>query len=344
MNRVRVAVVGCGAFGTNHARVYAQLPEAELVGVYDRDPGRAAEVARQFGVPALTCLDQVKQTAEAASIAVPTVAHAATGVELMQAGLDVLVEKPIASTLEEADALVECAEKHGRILQVGHLERFNPCVRLIRPRVTQPLFFEVHRLSLFTPRSLDVDVLLDLMIHDLDIVLSFVASPIEEIRAVGLPVLTPHVDIANVRISFASGCVANLTASRISTEKVRKLRFFQPGEYVSLDYTRQDARVFAVRAGAGGNGLPGAGMMELAGLPPGAGIDHQHLTIERREPLADELSAFLGSVRTRQAPDAGGVEGRLALSAALWAARTIAEHAQRIGINRIGAGRIPSSV
>lgn len=335
MSRVRVAVVGCGAFGTNHARVYAQLPEAELVGVYDRDAARAAEVARQFGTTALASLDEVKQRAEAATIAVPTVAHAATGLELMQAGVDVLIEKPIAPSLDEADALLQCARQQGRILQVGHLERFNPCVRLIRPRVTRPLFFEVHRLSIFTPRSLDVDVLLDLMIHDLDIVLSFVQSPIEEMRAVGLPVLTPHVDIANVRITFANGCVANLTASRISTEKVRKLRFFQPGEYISLDYTRQDARVFALQtAGAGGAAGLAAAMgagLTIPGLP-GLAIDHQHLTIERREPLADELAAFLSSVRTRQAPEAGGQEARDALAAALWAARTIAEHSRRVGV------------
>lgn len=334
MSRVRVAVVGCGAFGTNHARVYAQLPEAELVGVYDRDAARAVEVARQFGTVALASLDEVKQRAEAVTIAVPTVAHAATGLDLMTAGLDVLVEKPIAPSLEEADALLDCARRHGRILQVGHLERFNPCVRLIRPRVTRPLFFEVHRLSLFTPRSLDVDVLLDLMIHDLDIVLSFVQSPIEEMRAVGLPVLTPHVDIANVRMTFANGCVANLTASRVSTEKVRKLRFFQPGEYISLDYTRQDARVFALQTGAA-NAAAAAmtGGLAIPGLP-GVAIDHQHLTIERREPLADELTAFLSSVQTRQAPETGGQEAREALAAALWAARSIAEHSRRVGITR----------
>lgn len=333
MSRVRVAVVGCGAFGTNHARVYAQLPEAELVGVYDRDARRAAEIARQFGTTALASLEDVKQRAEAATIAVPTVAHAAIGMELMQAGLDVLIEKPIAPNLEEADALLQCAQKHDRILQVGHLERFNPCVRLVRPRVTRPLFFEVHRLSIFTPRSLDVDVLLDLMIHDLDIVLSFVQSPIEEMHAVGLPVLTPHVDIANVRITFANGCVANLTASRVSTEKVRKLRFFQPGEYVSLDYSRQDARVFALqreKADAAAAAL--AGGLRIPGLPPGMAIDHQHLTIERREPLADELTAFLASVRTRQAPEAGGRAAREALAAALWAAHTIAEHSRRVGV------------
>ncbi len=334
MSRVRVAVVGGGAFGTNHARVYAQLPEAELVGVYDRDAARAAEVARQFGTVALASLDEVKRRAEAVTIAVPTVAHAATGLELMEAGLDVLVEKPIAPSLEEADALLQCAHQQGRILQVGHLERFNPCVRLIRPRVTRPLFFEVHRLSLFTPRSLDVDVLLDLMIHDLDIVLSFVQSPIEEMRAVGLPVLTPYVDIANVRMTFANGCVANLTASRISTEKVRKLRFFQPGEYISLDYTRQDARVFALQTEAANAAVAAmAGGLAIPGLP-GVAINHQHLTIERREPLADELSAFLSSVQTRQAPEAGGQEAREALAAALWAARTIAEHSRRVGITR----------
>lgn len=315
-SRIRTAVVGCGAFGRNHARVYSQNPECDLVGVFDLDPARAATVAQESGAPVLASLDAVIASAQAVSVAVPTVAHAEVSVRLMQAGLDVLVEKPIAPSLAEADRMLEAARASGRILMVGHLERFNPAVQLIRPRLTRPLFFEVHRLSIFTPRSLDVDVLLDLMIHDLDVVLSFVRAPLDDLQAVGLPVLTPHVDIANVRLSFAGGCVANLTASRVSTERVRKLRFFQPGEYISLDYARRDARVFSVTQQSGAMPL----------------IGHQHLEGGEREPLAEEISAFLSSIRTRTPPETDGPSARAALEAALRAARAIAAHAEQLGV------------
>lgn len=314
--RIRTAVVGCGAFGRHHARVYSRSPECELVGVYDRDPARAAAVAQETGTRALDSLEAVMQAAQAVSVAVPTVAHADIAIQLMQAGLDVLVEKPIAPSLEAADRMLAAARESGRILMVGHLERFNPAVQMIRPRLTRPLFFEVHRLSIFTPRSLDVDVLLDLMIHDLDVVLSFVRAPLEDLQAVGLPVLTPHVDIANVRLSFAGGCVANLTASRVSTEKVRKLRFFQPGEYISLDYARRDARVFSV--------TPRPGTMPQ--------IQHEHLNGAEREPLAEEIAAFLASARTRQQPETDGASARAALDAALRAASAIALHAEQVGV------------
>src|SRR6185312_9107586 len=246
------------------------------------------------------------------------VAHEEVAVRLMAAVVDVLVEKPIAPSLEAADRMIAAAREHGRIFMVGHLERFNPAVRLVRPRLTRPLFFEVHRLSMFTPRSLDVDVLLDLMIHDLDIVLSFVHSPLTDLQAVGLAVLTSYVDIANVRLSFANGCVANLTASRVSTERVRKLRFFQPGEYISIDYARRDARVFSVAQHAYG--------------PPA--IENQHLTGDDREPLAEELTAFLYGVRRRMPPEAGGAEARAALAAALRAAATIQEHFKKLALPR----------
>ena len=183
---------------------------------------------------------------DAASVAVPTVEHLKVARALMEAGIDVLIEKPLAPSLAEADEIIRVAQRTGRVVQVGHLERFNPAVRATVPLLTKPMFFEVHRLSVFTPRSLDIDVVLDLMIHDLDVVLSFVDSPVKEIRAVGLPILTPRVDIANVRMEFESGCVANFTASRVSTERVRKLRFFQPRQYISIDYSRQDVMVFTV--------------------------------------------------------------------------------------------------
>ena len=312
---LRVGVIGCGAFGRNHARIYHQLPEAELVGVYDLDPQVTAAVAQEFGARAYPSASALAAAVQAVSVAVPTAAHRATVVPLLEAGIDVLVEKPIAACLDDAEAMIAAAAGRQRILQVGHLERFNPAVSLIRPRVTQPLFFEVHRLSLFTPRSLDVDVLLDLMIHDLDVVLSLVRAPIQEIHAVGLPVLSSKVDIANIRVSFVGGCVANFTASRVSTERVRKLRFFQPGEYISLDYTRQDAHVFALQRQASG-----------------VRVAQDHLTAPPAEPLQLELRAFLRSVADRTPPEVGGAEAQAALRAALQAAAAIADHARLIGL------------
>src|SRR5215469_3046351 len=249
---LRVGVVGCGAFGRNHARVYRELQadpseKVQFVGVADLDYGRAQMVAKEFGTKALRSADElIAAGVQAASVAVPTVSHLEVARQLMAGGVDVLIEKPLATTVAEADELIDVAERHGRVAQAGHLERFNPAVRATVPLLTQPMFFEVHRLSVFTPRSLDVDVILDLMIHDLDVVLSFVKSEVKEIRAVGLPILSPKVDIANVRMEFESGCVANFTASRVSTERIRKLRFFQPHQYVSVDYSRQEVLVLTV--------------------------------------------------------------------------------------------------
>ncbi|HWG19347.1 MAG TPA: Gfo/Idh/MocA family oxidoreductase [Terracidiphilus sp.] len=248
-----MAVAGTGAFGRNHLRVYRELELAgagiELAAAIEPDPGRAAETEAQYGIPVFASVEELLRAdlcLGAASVAVPTVHHHAVAAALMDAGLDVLVEKPIAATLADADDLVQRADQSGRILQVGHLERFNPAVLAIQPRLKRPMFFEAHRLSVFTPRSLDVDVVLDLMIHDLDIVLTFAASPVREVRAVGLPILSPKVDIANVRVEFESGCVANFTASRVSTERVRKLRFFEPRQYVSIDYARRDVVIIRI--------------------------------------------------------------------------------------------------
>jgi len=255
---VRVAVAGAGAFGRNHLRVYRELETAgqgvTLVAAVEPDPTRAAEAAAQYGIPVFATADTLLAAdlkLDAASVAVPTVHHHSVASPLLDAGLDLLVEKPLAASLAEADDLVARAEKAGRILQPGHLERFNPAVLAIEPALRRPMFFEAHRLSVFTPRSLDVDVVLDLMIHDLDIVLTFANSPVREVRAVGLPILSPKVDIANVRVEFESGCVANFTASRVSTERVRKLRFFEPRQYVSIDYARQDLLVIRIDAGEG---------------------------------------------------------------------------------------------
>jgi predicted dehydrogenase len=250
---VRMAVAGAGAFGRNHLRVLRELEIAglgvALVAAVESDAGRARETAAQFSVPVFSSVEELlaaKLRVDAACVAVPTIQHHAVASALLDAGLDLLVEKPLAANLDQADDLLGKAEEKARILQPGHLERFNPAVLAIEPHLTRPMFFEAHRLSVFTPRSLDVDVVLDLMIHDLDIVLAFVPSPVREVRAVGLPILSPKVDIANVRVEFESGCVANFTASRVSTEQVRKLRFFEPRQYVSIDYARRDVLVIRI--------------------------------------------------------------------------------------------------
>jgi predicted dehydrogenase len=264
-------VAGAGAFGRNHLRVLRELQEAgqgvELAAAIEPDATRAAEVAEEYAIPVFSTANELLAAdlgVQAASVAVPTIHHHAVASTLLDAGLDLLVEKPLAATLSEADELLALAEKKQRILQPGHLERFNPAVLAVQNRLHRPMFFEAHRLSIFTPRALDVDVVLDLMIHDLDIVLRFADSPVREVRAVGLPILSPHVDIANVRVEFESGCVANFTASRVSTERVRKLRFFEPRQYVSIDYARRD--VLVIRVEEGGGKPTGADV--LAALPP----------------------------------------------------------------------------
>ncbi len=251
-----MAVAGAGAFGRNHLRVLRELETegAGVVLVAAVEPGaaRADEAARQYGIPVFASIDALLKAdlkLDAAVVAVPTVKHYEVASQLLDAGLDLLIEKPLAATLAEADALLQ---NQKNIVQPGHLERFNPAVLAVEPNLTRPMFFEAHRLSVFTPRALDVDVVLDLMIHDLDIVLTFAKSPVREVRAVGLPVVSPKVDIANVRVEFESGCVANFTASRVSTERVRKLRFFEPRQYVSIDYARRDVLVIRIDPLAGG--------------------------------------------------------------------------------------------
>jgi predicted dehydrogenase len=261
--------------------------------------------------------------AAAASVAAPTVHHLEVARALMEAGVDVLIEKPLAASLAEAQELVELASTHKRVAQAGHLERFNPAVRATIPLLTWPMFFEVHRLSVFTPRSLDVDVVLDLMIHDLDIVLSFANSPVKEVRAVGLPILSGKVDIANVRLEFESGCVANFTASRVSTERVRKLRFFQPQQYVSVDYGRQEVLVFTVGAeGGAATGAPTVNPQIKMAKPP----------VTSEEPLHAELKSFLHAVRQRSTPVVPLEDGRGALALALDIVAAIREHGKRVGL------------
>lgn len=311
--KVRAAVVGVGDFGRNHARVYRELEGAELVGVYDQDSLRAEAVAAEFQTHALASLDEVCELAEAVTVAVPTAAHAEVGCKLLASGLAVLVEKPMASNLSEADDLLSAARRHGRVLQVGHVERFNPAVTAVEAILNRPLFFEVHRLGVFTPRSLDVEVIYDLMIHDLDILLALVKEPVTELKAVGIPVLTDKVDIAHARLEFAEGAVANVTASRVSTERVRKMRFFQQHEYISLDYARRDALRVGVKR-------PG----------PQPEFSFEKLPAPNVEPLRAELEAFLEAVRTGREPKTNGAAGRAALELATRVMASIQEHGERV--------------
>jgi predicted dehydrogenase len=315
-----------GAFGRNHARVYHQLEQegcaVRLVGVVDTNLERADTVAKEFNCRPFGSIEQLLSThseVRAVSVAVPTSKHLAAARNLIRAGVDVLIEKPLAASLAEADELIAIAKSAKAIVQVGHLERFNPAVQATIPLITKPMFFEVHRLSVFTPRSLDIDVVLDLMIHDLDTVLSFVNSPMKEVRAVGMPILSDKVDIANARIEFESGCVANFTASRVSTERVRKLRFFQPRQYISIDYGRQDVLAFTV---GGDQGSPSANPEIKINRPP----------ITPEEPLRAEIRAFLASVRSRKAPPVPLEDGRSALALALEVLSRIEAHARKLNL------------
>ena len=326
-----------GAFGRNHARVYKQLEQqgegVRLVGVVDSDLNRADAVAREFGCRAFGSVEQMVAThseINAASVATPTQHHLSAASVLLNAGVDVLIEKPLTPTLAEAQALATLAKATSRIVQVGHLERFNPAVRATVPLITQPMFFEVHRLSVFTPRSLDVDVVLDLMIHDLDIVLSFANSRVKEVRAVGLPILSPKTDIANVRLEFESGCVANFTASRVSTERVRKLRFFQPGQYLSLDYGRQELLVFSVGQEDPAVGTPSVNPQIKIAKP----------AVAAEEPLHSELRSFLHSVRTRSTPVVSLSDGLNALALALEIVEAIRLHG--LNVNLPGLAKVPN--
>jgi predicted dehydrogenase len=339
---LRVIVIGAGAFGRNHLRVYRELQQAgkdvELVGVVDRDPATLASATAKFEVSGFETIEACLAATgmvDAASVCVPTVHHATAAEPLLAAGIDLLIEKPLAASLADADRILELSREQGRIVQTGHLERFNPAVTAARKHLHKPMFFEAHRLSVFTPRSLDVDVVLDLMIHDLDIVLSLVASPVREVRAVGLPVLSHKVDIANVRLEFENGCVANFTASRISTERVRKLRFFQPHQYLSLDFARQDLLMIDVTAAAGMNPTQLAAMAQMvqqAGGHPSAGLSLNKIPVELGEPLRLEIESFLQSVRDRSTPVVSGENGRSALALALEINAAIEAHTERAGL------------
>lgn len=299
MKRLRVAVVGVGHLGQHHARLLAAMADVQLVAVVDTRVERAEEIAAKYGVAALQSSAEMVGHVDAVTVAVPTAAHADVALRFIERGVSVLVEKPLATTVAEADRLVEAADRAGVILAAGHTERFNPAVAVALPLVSDPRFIEVHRLGVFPERSLDIDVIFDLMIHDLDLLLATVGADVVSIDAVGVNVLTPRTDIANVRLRFASGCIANLTASRISRDRVRKARFFQRDSYVSIDYAAQEVEVYRLVPGEGRPGISG-GRLEVA----------------REEPLQRELADFVQAVLTRRSPGVPGRAGRDALALA----------------------------
>ncbi len=302
--KIRAGVVGCGYLGRHHARILTEIEGVEPVGFVELDDHAAAEIEKAHGGKGMVRRPSVKALLEAGATAVvvatPTVTHSAVASELLEGGADVMVEKPVTSTLAEADALVKTARARGRVLQVGHIERFNPAVAAVRPLVTEVKFIEAHRLGTFVPRALDVDVVLDLLVHDLDIALDLVGRPVREIRAVGVPILSGKVDIASVRLSFEGGCVANLTASRVSQERTRKFRFFQPDWYFSIDTQKRDVRAFRLDRVTG---------------PPR--IVDWPVAVTPTDPLTAEDTAFVKACRDRSEPEVTGEAGRAALGLAL---------------------------
>jgi predicted dehydrogenase len=298
--RVRVAVIGIGHLGRHHARLLAEIPAADLVAVVDTVPDRAAAAAAATGARAASDYREIIDQVDAVTIAVPTERHREIAMPFLERGIPALVEKPLARALAEADDLIAAAAQSGAILAVGHTERYNPAVAAVLPLVTSPRFIEVHRLGAFPDRSLDIDVVFDLMIHDLDIILALVRSDVTAIEAVGVPVLTPRFDIANARLRFASGCIANVTASRISRERVRKIRFFQPDAYLSIDYVAQEVEGWRLVRHDGGR----------------PAIEGGPLPVVHEEPLKRELQDFVTAVRDRRPPLVTGEDGRRALALA----------------------------
>lgn len=298
---MNAAVIGVGHLGKHHARILASLPGVSLAGVVDVNRERAAKIAAEYGTRGFGDVREIAGQLDVVVIAVPTEQHAAVALPLIEAGVHTLVEKPVTQTVQEADTLIAAARRAGVVFAVGHSERFNPAVAAARPHIKDPRFIEVHRLGTTPERSLDIDVVLDLMIHDLDLILSVVASEVERVEAVGVPVLTPRIDIANARVRFRNGCIANLTASRISREAVRKIRFFQRDAYVSIDTSSRDVELWSVVPQAGAAPTIGGGKLPVNG----------------DEPLQRELEDFIGAVRERRAPAVSGEEGRAALALAV---------------------------
>lgn len=316
MTKLRACVVGVGKLGSRHARLYSELPGVELVGVVDLDAERRGRVASERGAKGVADFRDLIGSVDVASVAVPTVSHRDVACALLDGGVHVLVEKPIAASREEGAEIASLARERGLCLAVGHTERYNPAVEALLAESRDPRFIEVHRLGSFSPRSLDVDVVLDLMIHDLDVVLALVGSDVVGLEAVGVPVLTPRIDIANARLRFASGAVANVTASRVSRDKVRKLRVFEMERYVSLDYQEQEAVSYRVEPGAGGGTFPA--------------IRREALPIERAEPLQREIEDFLGAVAEGRPSRVGGEDGLRALDLALRIVAAMAENATSV--------------
>ncbi len=297
---MRAVVIGVGHLGKHHARILSALPGVTLVGVVDTNQERAGQIAAERGTTAYADVRDVPGRIDVAVVSVPTESHAAIAMGLIDAGIHTLVEKPVTQTVAEADALIAAAKAKGVVFAVGHSERFNPAVAAARPHLKDPRFIEVHRLGQFPDRSLDIDVVLDLMIHDIDLILSLVPSEVEGVEAVGVPVLTPRIDIANARVRFANGCIANLTASRISREPVRKIRFFQQDAYVSIDTAAREVEMWRLVPQPGGLPKIGGGKLEVAG----------------DEALKGELEDFLGAVRDGRPPTVTGEQGRAALALA----------------------------
>jgi len=297
---LRIAVIGVGHLGRHHARILSTLPGVELIAVVDKNRARAEEIAAAHRTRALFDAGELKGLVDAVTIAVPTELHREIALPFLSAGIPVLVEKPIARSLAEADQMIDAAARAGVVLAVGHTERFNPAVAAARPLLADPRFIEVHRLGTFPERSLDIDVVLDLMIHDIDVVLSLVKSAVDSIEAVGVPVLTGRVDIANARVRFANGCIANLTASRISRDRVRKIRFFQPAAYLSIDYAAQKLELWR--------------LVKRNGAAPA--IEGGDVEVAPHEPLHSELADFVDAIAARRAPAVTGADGRSALALA----------------------------
>ncbi len=320
--RLRVGVVGTGALGFHHARLLRRMEGADFAGIFDVDPVRAAEVARELDTVAHSSLDALLERVDAVSIAVPTPAHAEVGLAVLSRGIAALVEKPLADSLEGAERLVRQAAAKGVVLQVGHVERFNRAVRAAAPYLDEPRFLQCERLAPFQPRGTDVAVILDLMIHDLDLILELVRAEVREVRATGVPVLTPHVDIANARVEFANGAVALVTASRISRERTRKLRIFQPSGYFSLDLAQGGGRFFRLKPGW--QGLGATGIEDI--------VESVQLEAPEAEPLRLELESFLRAVRGEGEVVVSGAAGAQALSLAWRVAEAV--HASPLGAMR----------
>jgi predicted dehydrogenase len=316
---IRVGVVGVGSIGKNHARICAALKDAEFAAIYDTNKEVASSVGRQYNVPVASSLDEFIPLIDAATVAAPTSEHYEIGRRLLESGKHVLIEKPITETPKEAEELVRLARERSLILQVGHVERFNPVMSALQERLTRPVFIEVHRLSQYPFRSLDIGVVLDLMIHDLEIILHLVRSPVKGIDAVGVPVLSKTEDIANARIRFKSGCVANLTASRISTEKMRKIRVWQgePQAYLSLDYQNQDGEISRLENGQ---------------------ITREKVSIERDEPLKRELQAFVECASRGQQPLVSGYQAMAALELAIQITELVEENLKLVRAGGEGGG------